>query len=152
MNSARPIRLALSPSPGLAALIAFVHGIAAACFLTVLTGWLAVATATLVLALGAAAAWDRALLGARRSPRAIEVRPSGEAFCLLANGEFLPIAAHPGGTVTRYWVSLRLRSPWRRSLILVAGMLPGDAFRLLRLWALWGRLPGVAPRQLAGLL
>jgi hypothetical protein len=30
-------------------------------------------------------------------------------------------------------------------------MLLPEPFRLLRLWALWGRLPGVAPRQLAGL-
>jgi hypothetical protein len=152
VHSARPLRLALAPSPGLATLIASVHGVAAACFLTVLTGWTAVAMAALILALGAAAAWDRALLRARRSPRALEFRPSGEAFCLLADGEFLPIAGRPGSTVTRYWVSLRLGSPWRRSLILVAGMLPGDAFRLLRLWALWGRLPGVASRQLAELL
>jgi hypothetical protein len=106
--------------------------------------------ASLVLALGAAAAWDRALLRAALSPRAIEIRPSGEALCVLASGESLPIAT-PGSRVTRYWVSLRLRSPWRRSLMLVAGMLPSDAFRLLRIWALWGRLPGVASRQLAGL-
>ena len=82
MNSARPVRLALSPSPALATLIVCLHAIAAACFLAVLTGWIAAATAALVVALGAAAAWDRALLGARRSPRAIEVRPSGEAFPL----------------------------------------------------------------------
>ncbi|HEY6967464.1 MAG TPA: hypothetical protein VI229_08365 [Burkholderiales bacterium] len=62
----------------------------------------------------------------------------------------MPIAP-PGRVVTRYWVSLRLRSPWRRSLILVVGMLPREPLRLLRIWALWGRLPAVASRQLAGL-
>jgi hypothetical protein len=131
-------------------LIILVHGIAAACFLTVMTGWIAFAAAALVLVLGVAAAWDRALLGAARSPRAIEIHPSGEAFCLLADGKSLPIATS-GSAVTRFWVSLRLRSPWRRSLLLVEGMLLPEPFRLLRLWALWGRLPGVAPRQLAGL-
>jgi len=131
-------------------LIILVHGVAAGCFLTVMTGWAAWLVAVLVLALGTAAAWDRALLRAARSVRAIEIRPSGEAFCLLADGEWLPIAA-PGRAVTRRWVSLRLRSPWRRSLIVTAGLLPREAFRLLRIWALWGRLPGVAPRQLAGL-
>jgi hypothetical protein len=131
-------------------LIILVHGVAAACFLTVLTGWLAFVVAALVLALGAAAAWDRALLGAVRSPRAIEIRPSGEAFCLLADGKSLAVAS-PGSVVTRYWVSLRLCSPWRRSLIMAEGMMSREAFRLLRIWALWGRLPGVASRQLAGL-
>ena len=131
-------------------MIILVHGTAAACFLTILTGWVAYATAVLVFALGVAAARDRALLGAARSPRAIEFRPSGEAYCLLANGDSLPIAA-PGGIVTSCWTALRLRSPWRRSLILVEGMLSREAFRLLRIWAIWGRLPGVASRQLAGL-
>ena len=131
-------------------MILLAHGIAAGCFLTVLTGWAAVAAAALAVALGLAAAWDRALLGATRSPRTIEIRPSGEAFCLLADGRSVPIAP-AGSVVTRYWVSLRLRSPWRRSLFLAEGMLPREPFRLLRIWAMWGRLPGVASRQLAGL-
>ena len=40
------------------------------------------------------------------------------------------------------------RETWRRSLLVAAGMLPPESFRLLRLWARWGRLPGVAPLQL----
>ena len=132
-------------------MIFFAHAVAAGCFLTVLTGWLGYAAAALILALGAAAAWDRALLGSGSSPRALEIQPSGEAYCLFADGKSCAIASRPGSAVTRYWVSLRLRSPWRRSLLLVEGMLPRDAFRLLRLWALWGRLPGVAARQLPAL-
>ena len=148
MNSVQPVRLALSPSPTLAALIVALHGIAAACSLTVLTGWFAIATATLVFALGVAAAVDRALLAARRSPRAIEIGPSGEAYCTFADGDSAPVVAGRGAAVTRHWVSLRLRAPWRHSLLVVAGMLTDDNFRLLRLWTLWGRLPAVARQQL----
>jgi hypothetical protein len=147
VNSAQPVRLALSPSGKLAMLILLLHAVAALCFLTLLTGWFAIVAATLLPALGLAAAWDRALLRAGRSPNAIEIRPSGEAVCLFSNGDSAAVEAQGGG-VTRYWVALRLRSPMRRSLLVAAGMLPPESFRLLRLWALWGRLPGVAPRQL----
>jgi hypothetical protein len=102
--------------------------------------------------LGAAAAWDRALLRFRRSWRAIEIRPSGEAFCLLADGGTAAIEPVRGNGVTRYWVSLRLRAPLGRSFLVAGGMLPAASFRLLRLWALWGKLPGVAPGQLSGRL
>ena len=147
MNSAQPVRLALSPCGKLAMLILLLHTVAALCFLTILTGWPAAIAAALVLALGVAAAWDRALLRAGRSPRTIEIRPSGEAVCLFAEGDSAAVEARGGG-VTRYWVALRLRSRWRRSLLVAAGMLPPESFRRLRLWALWGRLPGVAPWQL----
>ncbi len=102
----------------------------------------------LVLALGVTAACDRALLSTRRSPRAIEIAPSGEAYCTFASGESAPLAARRASAVTRHWVSLGLRGPWRRSLLIVSGMLTEDNFRLLRLWALWGRLPAVARQQL----
>lgn len=151
MNSARPVWLALTPSLAFAALIILAHGIAAACILTVLTGWLAAAAAVLVLGLGVAAAWDRALLRSAHAPRAIEILASGEAFCLLADGRACAIAPQHGAGVNRYWVTLALRESRRRSLLVVAGMLPQESFRLLRLWALWGRLPGVARWQLAGL-
>ena len=68
-----------------------------------------------------------------------------------------------GSGITRYWVALRLRGvalrlrgaalrwrfPQRRSLLVTTGMLPDDAARLLRLWALGGKLPDVVSRQLA---
>jgi len=128
-------------------LILILHVTAAHCFLTILTGWLAGVAALLVLSLGMAAAWDRALLRTGRSPAAIEISASGKAVCLFSNGDSAALEALGGG-VTRHWVALRLRSPWRRSVLVAAGMLPPESFRLLRLWALWGRLPGVAPLQL----
>ena len=148
MNSARPVRLVLSPSAGLAALILALHAAAALAILTVLTGWPAVAAAFLTFALGLAAAWDRALLRSGRSLRAIEIRPSGEAICLLADGS--TVEAGAGSAVSRHWVALRLHVRWDRSFLVAGGMLPPESFRLLRLWALWGKLPGVAPRQLSG--
>ena len=102
----------------------------------------------LLLVLGLASAWDRALLRTGRSPTAIDIHASGEAICRFANGDSAAVEALGGTGVTRYWVALRVRSPWRRSLLVAAGMLPPDSLRRLRLWALWGKLPGVAPRQL----
>jgi hypothetical protein len=133
-------------------LILILHLVAALCFLTVLTAWAGISAALLIVALGITAAWDRALLRSRRSPSFIEIRSAGEAVCLFANGDSAALEAQGGSTITRHWVSLRLRSPLRGSLLVVAGMLPGESFRLLRLWALWGKIPGVAQQQLPGSL
>jgi hypothetical protein len=146
-NGTPPLRLELTASPGLAAMILGVHLGAAVCFLTVLTGWHAVALAALLAALGGLAAWDRALLRSAYSPRALEFSRDGGAKCLFANGESAPLQPLKGSAVTRYWVALGLGSPRRRSLFIAAGMLAPQALRLLRLWALWGKLPRVSSRQ-----
>jgi hypothetical protein len=101
----------------------------------------------LTVALGGVAAWDRALLRARHSPRALEFSRDGTAKCLFANGESAVMRPFGGSAVTRYWVALGLGSPRRRSLFVAAGMLAPQALRLLRLWALWGKLPRMASRQ-----
>lgn len=106
------------------------------------------AIAVLALALGAAAAWDRALLRGRRSPRALELAGPGEGVLVLANGERLPVATGERPAVNRLWVSLPMGAPARRSVFVPGDMLGGREFRLLRLWALWGRVPGVASGQL----
>jgi hypothetical protein len=137
------------PSRGYAALLLLIHALAAACLLTVLTGWTGIAAALLITALGAVTAWDRALLRSARSPCAIELGRSGEGRCVLRSGTSVALQNRGGARVTRYWVALHTTTGVRRGLLLPAGMLrPGDA-RLLRLWALWGRLPGVAAGQLA---
>jgi hypothetical protein len=145
--ASRPFRLELIPSRALAAAIVLAHLAAAACMLTVLTGWPAVALAALFLMLGGIAAWDRALLRAPRSPRQIEVHPDGGAKCLFANGESTDLGPECVRAVTRYWVALRMRTLRRRSLFIASGMLAPDDFRRLRLWALWGRLPGLATER-----
>ena len=147
-GSTQPVRLELSPSAGFAAWIVMAHAMAAGCLLAVLTGWIGLGLAVLILALGCASAWDRALLRSEGSPQTIEVLATGEALCRFANGESAALEAVGGSAVTRYWVALRLLSPRRRSVFVAAGMLTPEALRLLRLWALWGNLPAVAARQL----
>jgi hypothetical protein len=148
-NGTPPLRLELTASPGLAAVILALHLGAAACFLTVLTGWHAVALSVLIATLGAIAAWDRALLRSPYSPRALEFPRHGAAKCLFANGESALLQPLKGTAVTRYWVALGLGSPRRRSLLVAGGMLAPQALRLLRLWALWGKLPHGSSRQAA---
>jgi len=125
------------------------HAVAAGSVLAVAPGPAGTALAVLLLALGAAAAWDRALLRGRRSPRAIEIRGSGEALVVFANGQVSPARAVHGSGITRHWVALAAGSPMRRSLLVTSGMLQAGPFRLLRLWAVWGRVPGVASGQLS---
>jgi hypothetical protein len=119
----------LAPSPRLAAAIVALHAAAAACAALVLPGGAGVLLAAAFLALGLAAAWSRALLGSRNSVRAIELGEAG-ATLELAGGERLPAQLGP------------------RTLLVTADMLSDDSFRSLRIWALWGRLPGVAAKQL----
>jgi hypothetical protein len=113
-----------------------------------MTGLPGVALALLILALGGASAWDRALLRGPRSPRAIEIPAEDTAVAVLANGETIAVHALRGIGVTRYWVALSSRSLAGRSLLVTAGMLGPAEFRILRLWALWGRTPGLASGQL----
>ena len=105
------------------------------------------ALAILILALGGISAWDRALLRGARSPRAVEIQPSGEAALLLAGGQIVGVRAVRGVGVTRHWVALAPLSLTGRSVMVTAGMLGAASARKLRLWALWGRTPGVASGQ-----
>ncbi len=134
----------------MALLIIFVHTGAASALLAVAyrsaSAW---ALALLLVALGLATAWDRALLRARGAVRGFV--PDGPEALLLD--------LHGGGQAralvgTRRWVSARfvalpLAQPRRRTLLVTGDMLAPEAFRRLRLWALWGRLPAVAsiPRR-----
>jgi hypothetical protein len=146
LSHAGALRLELSPSGAYAAVVLAVHSAAAACFLTAMTGWPGPILAVLTAALGAAAARDRALLRGARSPRAIEIPAIGEARVLLASGESFPVRPVGGMGVTPLWVALARNSTAGRSLLVTAGMLGPRGARLLRLWALWGRVPGATPR------
>ena len=105
------------------------------------------ALALLILALGGVSAWDRALLRGARSPRAIEIQPTGAAVLVLASGAAVAVRAVRGMGVTRHWVALAPLSLAGRSVMVTAGMLGAANARILRLWALWGRTPGVASGQ-----
>ena len=124
-----------------------VHAGAAACFLTAMPGIPGLALAVLILGLGAASARERALLRGSRSPRAIEIAASGSAVLVLASGETIAVRPVRGIGVTRHWVALGPTTLAGRAMLVTAGMLAPAQMRLLRLWALWGRVPGPAWRQ-----
>jgi hypothetical protein len=89
------------------------------------------------------------LLRDRRSPRTLRVAADGGLQIELADGATCPVGTGER-TVTRVLVALPLAGPLRRSILVTADMLDPERFRLLRLWALWGKLPGVASAQLPG--
>ena len=143
------LRLDLRPSWRLSSLIAGLHAAAGASIFIASPDLAGGALAVLLAALGGAAAWDRALLRGRRSPRTLWVLADGSLGVELADGTRLR-AGDGSRTVTRWVVTLPLEGSVRRSVLVVPGMLDAASFRLLRLWALWGRLPGVASAQLPG--
>jgi hypothetical protein len=143
------LRLDLRPSWRLAALIAGLHALAGGSVFLAIPGPAGAALGALVFALGVAAAWDRALLRSRRSPRALVVPAAGTPEVVLADGASCPVGDGPRA-VNRFVVTLPLDGRDRRSLLVARDMLDPAGFRLLRLWALWGRVPGVASAQLPG--
>ena len=140
------LRLSLSPSPRLAALLLILHGCAAAAVLAVVPGAMGGALAAAFVALGAAAAWNRAL---HRSGTSVRVRElAGEAAAIeLANGSRLEGPVSPRRHVSRIAVALALGGAARRTLLVTRDMLDPESFRALRVWALWSRTP-VATKQL----
>ena len=144
--SAPALRLKLVPSLRLALAIVALHAAAAACSVAVLPGLAGAALAAGFLALGLAAAWSRALLRSPVSVRAFEIA-GPELAIELTSGDKIAVQVGERRYVSRLAVTLPLRRPWR-TILVSADMLPADDFRRLRIWALWGRLPGVAAAQL----
>ena len=145
------VRFELSPSRLLAAGIVTAHAAAAAAVCLVVPGWKGFALAAAFLSLGLAAAWSRALLRAPRSVRALEIGGAGPLL-QLANGESHAAVLSARRYVSRHLVALPYSVAGRslgRTLLVTAGMLEPQQFRRLRIWALWNRLPAVAPKQLA---
>jgi hypothetical protein len=66
----------------------------------------------------------------------------------LAGGESFEAEVAERRYVGRYLVILNLRRPVRRTILVARDMLDANSFRRLRIWALWGRLPPVAGKQL----
>ena len=142
------LRLQLSPSPRLALAIVGLHGAGAAGALAALPGAAGIGLAAALLALGAASAWSRALLRSRASVRSLVVEGAAVSFTLAGGTSFKAELAERR-YVTRFMVTLPVRTPVRRTILVTPDMLSDDAFRALRIWALWGRLPrGVAAKQL----
>jgi hypothetical protein len=143
-------RLELKPSPALAGLILALHAVAGLSVLLVAPTAAGLLLAGSLLALGAAAAWSRALLRSKVSPRALEIR-GGEIVLHLAGGASFPVELAARRYVSRLMVALPIRRPMRRTILVTRDMLDGDAFRALRVWALWGKLPaaGAMPSSVA---
>jgi hypothetical protein len=140
------LRLSLAPSPRLAALLLALHGCAAAAVLAVLPDAMGGLLAAAFMALGAAAAWSRALHRSATSVRVLEL--AGEKAAIeLANGARVEATVSPRRHVSRMAVALPLRGAARRTLLITRDMLDPESFRALRVWALWGRT-SVAAKQL----
>ena len=139
-------RLELSRSWTLAGVILGLHAAAAASVIAVMGAALGYALGAAFLALGIAATWARALHGSRASVRALEL--SGNEILLeLKDGRRLLGELGPARHVSRLMVTLPLRRPMRRTILIARDMLGAEEFRRLRLWTLWGKLP-VAAKQL----
>ena len=136
----------LKGSPALAGLLALVHAGAASGFLWGVQGKAGMALALLFVALGAAVTWDRALLRGRRSVIGLELGREGVLVLERADGRRETHRAAARRFVSGACVAIPLaHAPWR-SLLLMRDMLEPDAFRQVRLWALWGRLPADGPQ------
>jgi hypothetical protein len=144
----RRLRLELAPSPSLAIAVIALHAAAASSVWVVLPGIAGRLLAALLFALGVASAWSRALLRARSSVRVIEIE-GAKAALQLAGGEGFPAEIAQRRYVARFLVILPVVRPVRRTILVTPDMLGRDSFRRLRIWALWGKLPGVARGQLA---
>ncbi len=147
MSGSRSLRLQLSPSPAFATALVALHASAALCILLVLPSVPGAALAICLMALGLAAAWSRALLKSASSVRAIELEAGGASFELAGGQRF---AAQLAGRryVNRFMVALPVQAPARRTVLVTLDMLGDESFRVLRIWALWGKLPQVAAKQL----
>ena len=96
--------------------------------------------------LGLAAAWARALHGSTASVRAIELSEN-DMTLELKDGRRSSAQLGPSRHVSRFLVTLPVRRPVRRTVLVTRDMLPAEEFRRLRLWVLWEKLP-VAAKQL----
>lgn len=137
-------RLELRASRTLAGALALVHGAAAVGLVVGLPGPTGAALALLVLALGALAVWDKALLRSRTAVRALELADDGAATLELADGRRVAARIGPRRHIGPWWVALPLVGGRHGNLLVVRDMLAPAEYRLLRLWAVWGRMPAAA--------
>ena len=140
----RVSRFELRPSRGMVAALGLAHAAGATGLLLALPLGAGLPAAVLLAALGAAAIWSRACLGAADSVRALELAEGGMASFELGNGRRETGRIPKGRHIGRFWVILPFPGGVRRRLLVVRDMLEPRAYRLLRIWALWGRLPRCA--------
>lgn len=78
------------------------------------------------------------MLGGALAPTRLTLNPGSSAELELRNGRLIPVQARRVG---RTWISLVSDGGRSTAYFLTAGMTGPAAFRLVRLWALWGRFP-----------
>lgn len=125
-----------------------VHVAAACCVAMVLPGLAGTAIAALLVGLGGATAWDRALLRHRDSIRSLLIEGPQTMRLITRNGAEAAVQVAARRYVSRLAVILSMRHGTRRTIVVACNMLDVESFRRLRLWAMWGRVLGVAPEQL----
>lgn len=143
MSGKRPLRLELAASPRFAAAILGAHGVAAACLILVLPLAPGVLAGALLVALGFTTARDRAWHAGRSAVRALEISGSEQLVLETTDGERRQVEAGPRKIVNRLFVSIPVRLSMRRTIVVTADMLDEGHYRALRVWALWGQVPGV---------
>jgi hypothetical protein len=147
LSAAQRVRIDLAPSLRLAAVLVFAHAMAGASAVMVLQGTAGALLGAGLLALGLAAAWSRALLLAAGSVRSMELE--GERIVLhLRDGRRLEARMAERRYVGRWMVALPVRSPVRRTILVTADMAGRRWFRVLRIWAAWGKTPAAAAKHL----
>jgi hypothetical protein len=146
LSEAPGLRLELQSSPMFAFLILAAHAAAAACAAAALSAPAGTLLAAALVALGVAAALRVALLRGPGAVRAVEIGASGLVL-ERSGGVRQAVPAAGRRYVSRWMVVLPAGGRPGSTVLVTAGMLDAGPFRLLRLWALWGKLPSVPGRH-----
>ncbi len=145
MSIERRLSVELSPSSILAGVVIGIHALAGTCAALALPWPGALAAALLLPALGLAAAWDRALLRGRKSVTGMVIEGPASLRLKTRDGGETKVLAADRKHVNRLAVIVPVRGSMRRTIVIVRDMLDAESFRRLRLWALWGKVPGAGP-------
>ena len=142
MSIERRLSVELSPSGVLAGAVVAIHALAGACAALALPEPGGPAVALLLPALGLAVAWDRALLRGRKSVTSVVIVGPASLRLRTRDGSEAEVRATGRKHVSRLAVIVPVRGSMRRTIVVVRDMLDAESFRRLRLWALWGKVPG----------
>lgn len=143
MTGTPPLRVELRGSAALTGLALAVH-VAAGCILVFVLPLLAAILALGLLAfLALTAVREKTLHAAPHAPAALYLGYDGALTLRLRDGREAASTVAVRRYVGRWLVVLGLEggAGGQRTLLVARDMLAPEAFRLLRLWALWGTLP-----------
>ena len=133
-------------SPRLALILLCAHAAAGAAAWLSIGGLAGAAIALLTTAAGALAIHGRALLLAGDSPTSLRFSADeGVRITDRIGRDWVPLADSPR-YLSRWLVMVAAAGPAGRvrRFLITRDMLPPEPFRRLRIWALWGEVPGAA--------